>query len=275
MRGVCSVPPTRGLCSVPVKASHIDDVRAKKAFVAAFQQPSCKAFKAVLRDNEIASSLLRQGREIEAARHAKSALQKVRAIDDFGPHVASTALHLFVDATIAQGNFSEVEPYARQAFESDRLTLGPNHPTTLEGMYKLAQSYAFRDRYADAERLLTETASRCECIMGSAHPSTVRAGQLLGRVLASRGKYEDAAGIMTRNLERVRVLHGYGHGETLDAIYFLALVQMELGRPSAVELLLAEYLQAVGHAAHESSPQYHDERAAEVSHKLRQLRNGC
>jgi Tetratricopeptide repeat len=73
--------------------------------------------------------------------------------------LTATALSLLADTLTHERKYPEAEKAAREALETDRRTLGSDHPSVLRDMFNLAAILSEEQHYADAD-LLTRISAR-------------------------------------------------------------------------------------------------------------------
>lgn len=144
----------------------------------------------------------------------------------------------------SQGNYPQAEALYREAMETQRRVLGPEHPDTLLSMGNLAATYGKEGKDAQAEALFAQTLEISRRVLGPEHTMTLGFLSDLASLHLRQGKYALA------ETEAKQVLAGRrragGSEDPFDihsAAADLALVYLSEGKFAASEPIARENLE--------------------------------
>ena len=140
------------------------------------------------------------------------------------------------------GQLSEAAIVLFRTLNTQRRTLGPNHPDTLKTMNCLSRVYRNQGLLTEAAELYKEVLATQMTSRGKDHPSTLRSMNNLANVYRNQGLLTEAAGLHKEVLERRAGLLGKGNFETLKSMNNLALVYWNQGLLSEAAELHKEAL---------------------------------
>jgi tetratricopeptide (TPR) repeat protein len=140
------------------------------------------------------------------------------------------------------GRYEEAEEELRTAWETQKATLGAEHPDTVASMGSLGALYTELGRYDEAETLFTDNLENQRRIFGDEHPKTLVARQRLAELQEERGNWDEAARLKEEVLEVRRRVLGAEHPSTLSSMSSLAWLRNDQGRvEEALELALEAF----------------------------------
>ncbi len=125
---------------------------------------------------------------------------------------------------------------------------GPEHPHTLNAMYRLALVLFDEGRYAEAEPLARSTFETRRRVLGPEHPDTLYSMNLLGDILAREGRYPEAEALLRSEVDLARRTFGPGDRDTEAMTYDLACATLgNSHEPDHRERAIALLREAVEH----------------------------
>jgi serine/threonine protein kinase len=155
----------------------------------------------------------------------------------------------------AQGKLDESERLFLKVLETRRRVVGPDHDDTLETMVFLAELRQIqgdtigppeakaRDKYADAEALLTETLDAYQRRGEAEHPAALLARTYLAVIYNRLGRKTDADRLVSETLGVQRKVLGNKHPETLATMAHLGEMYWTQGKLKESESILREALE--------------------------------
>ncbi len=166
------------------------------------------------------------GNALTAREILDSGAKKIEAELAGQPEVKARLMETMGTVYTNLGLYRGAEPLLRAAVDTDRRTLGNNHPQTLTAMNQLANLYWSQDRYPEAEPLYLEVIEGRRRVLGEEHPDTLRVRTDLASLYTQQKQFDEAERLDKATLEvQLRVL-GPDHPDTrlswnvLQAIYF-------------------------------------------------------
>ena len=120
------------------------------------------------------------------------------------------------------GKISDSERLSLQAVEIYTEILSNNHPSILNAMSNLAQTYGAQGRTGNAVRLQEEVLEKRRQILGDDHPNTLATMNNLAETYRDQGRTGDAARLHEEVLEKSKRILGDDHPNTLTIMNNLA-----------------------------------------------------
>jgi tetratricopeptide (TPR) repeat protein len=143
----------------------------------------------------------------------------------------------------SQAKYAQAEALFRQALETRRRVLGPEHPSTLNSIFNLALVYRAQGKYADAEALFNSALELERRLLGPEHPTTLNTLAELAILYQRQGKYRSAETHAAQALEGRRHSLGSGHPDTMVSAADLALIYVSQRKFAKSEPLAREALE--------------------------------
>ncbi len=147
----------------------------------------------------------------------------------------------------ALGQFSDAYKQLAAAYETRKITLGPEHPDTLSAMHHLANALTMMNRAADALAMKRELVELRRRVLGAEHRDTLRSIDSLATSLYYGAEREEGEELRRDVLAVRRRVLGESDPDTLMSIS--ALAQLALERKDLVE---AEKLYRIVHQGRRS-----------------------
>ena len=156
------------------------------------------------------------------------------------------------------GLYRESEPLLRRAVETNRKTLGNEHPNTLKALHQLANLYwseGLRDpgepRYfSEAEPLYLEVEAARRKILGEEHPDTLKVQSDIASLYALQKRLDEAERLAQKTLQLQLQVVGPEHADTRISRTTLQNLYFQQGRFPEAEAIarqvLASSLRRVG-----------------------------
>jgi tetratricopeptide (TPR) repeat protein len=141
------------------------------------------------------------------------------------------------------GQYASAETSHRKASSLRKEMLGPEHPSTLTSMSRLASVLNLQGKYEEAEAINRQVLECRKKVLGPEHPSTLISMGNLASVLDRQGKYEEAEAIHQQVLECRKKVLGPEHPDTLASMGNLALVLESQGKYEEAEAMNRQVLE--------------------------------
>jgi non-specific serine/threonine protein kinase/serine/threonine-protein kinase len=142
------------------------------------------------------------------------------------PEVQARLMDTMGTVYTSLGLYRDAEPLLKEAVETDRRTLGPDHPQTLAAVNRLANLYWYQDRLSEAEPLYLEAVGKSRQVLGLEHQATLRAQTDLASLYTVQKRFDEAERLVKDTADAQARVLGVGHADTrlsrniLQAIYF-------------------------------------------------------
>jgi len=163
------------------------------------------------------------GREVKVINILDDARMKIGESFKDKPEIEASVRQTLGKTYEAIGVYERSVAELEAALDIQKRVLGPDHPDTLNTMNSLSSVLIRLGKYADAEKILRETASRQKRVLGPDHPDTIISLHNLGIVFYYQGKYPEAESVGRETLEiRTRAL-GEAHPHTVSSLENLAI----------------------------------------------------
>jgi tetratricopeptide (TPR) repeat protein len=115
-----------------------------------------------------------------------------------------------------EGQYRTAEMLYQECLNWSVQALGPNHPTTLNRLYKLAMLTVAYGKYDTAEPMFVQCLENRKRLLGSEHPETQITMTNFAMLCVAQGKYSFAGPILHQCVEVMKTLLGDKHPYTLD-----------------------------------------------------------
>ena len=162
--------------------------------------------------NEAVTSLLAQGRNVEAVSTAKKAVQSAEAV--FGNNDPATAMIVrnLALAYERAGSYNDAEAAAKRSLATLEFDFGQNDVSLVPVLNVLTETYFSESRYQDASK----TARRAIAIGPDAGPHYATALHNNGAILEREGRLIEAAQFYKKALAARQSFLPSGHAHTQD-----------------------------------------------------------
>ena len=144
----------------------------------------------------LASTLVRQGKENEAADVLEETLARMQAaggVADRESLVASRLVrHQRAMQLVEAGDIEGAGVLFRAQVEEYRRVLGPDDMTTLESQHRVAKFMLGNGKYSEAVAMLQDGTIRLRRLAGPDHPETLESGYLLAEAHLMSGRADQA-----------------------------------------------------------------------------------
>jgi len=160
----------------------------------------------------------------------------------YGPDDFQVAASLANTAAVytKQGKHREALPYYEEAYEKAASQLDPNDPQISRVAMMLGRAYLVEDRYADAERLLTQAASIEREVWGETNANYSYALLNLAVLEHERENYREAIRLLNTTLDIQLAAFGPDNWEVGGTRYRLGSVYLDTGQYDKAAALLSE-----------------------------------
>ena len=139
-----------------------------------------------------------------------------------------------------QGKHGEALPYYEEAYEKATSQLDAKDPQISRLAMSLGRAYILEDRFADAERLLTQAADIEREVWGETNANYSYALLNLAVLEHERKNYPEAIRLLTETLEIQLAAFGPGNWDVGGTKYRLGSVYLDMGQYEEAATLLSE-----------------------------------
>jgi tetratricopeptide (TPR) repeat protein len=153
-----------------------------------------------------------------------------------------------------QGKFAEAESVYRDIHAARTLSLGADHPKTLEALSDVAVVLARQREYEQAEKLARQVLAARVRVLGERHADTLTSMHNLGQALRGRLKHAEAEPLLRKALAGRRKTLGDDHHDTLTTTRTLAFVLLTQLKHAEAEALYRRALEGAKRTLGESHP---------------------
>jgi TPR repeat protein/CHAT domain-containing protein len=123
-------------------------------------------------------------------------------------------------------------PMTKGIYEFSKMTLGEEHPDTLDSLESLATIYLGLYRFSEALPLFKESYRLRKKVLGERHPDTLRSMDNLALIYKKLGRYKEALPLYEECYRLRKKLLGEKDSDTLTSMENLASIYQDLGRLS-------------------------------------------
>ncbi|GIK05802.1 hypothetical protein Aspvir_009915 [Aspergillus viridinutans] len=141
------------------------------------------------------------------------------------------------DCLQSDGRYREAEVLYTELIRIKQEETGPNHPSVLFTMAKLALTYRDQGRWSEAERLEVQVLELRKTVLGAEHPDTLTGMANLASTYWEQGRWNEAEKLELQVLEMRKTVLGTEHPDTLISIANLASTYWDQGRWNEAEKL--------------------------------------
>ncbi|RYP30977.1 hypothetical protein DL767_005984 [Monosporascus sp. MG133] len=173
--------------------------------------------------------------------HAEKAIH-YRPIDK--EYLSKWALILYNGSwfSVTQGKYTIAETMATKAQNAYETVLGPDHPSTLTSMNRLAFTYRHQGRWKEAELIQVQVMETGKRVLGEEHPGTLTSINNLALTYRDQGRWKEAESVQVQVMETRKRVLGEEYPETLISMNDLALTYRDQGRWKEAELLQVQVI---------------------------------
>ncbi|KAF5857977.1 hypothetical protein ETB97_005008 [Aspergillus alliaceus] len=147
------------------------------------------------------------------------------------------------DCLVSDGRYQEAEALHKELMEINQERNGPDHPSTLNSMAKLASTYRNQGRWNEAEKLEVQVMETSKTVRGAEHPSTLTSMANLTSTYLKQGRWNEAEKLITQVIEIRKTVLGAAHPSTLKSMANLASIYRNQGRWNEAEKLEVQVLE--------------------------------
>ncbi|KAE8396150.1 hypothetical protein BDV23DRAFT_168407 [Aspergillus alliaceus] len=145
------------------------------------------------------------------------------------------------DCLVSDGRYQEAEALQKELMEINQERNGPDHPSTLNSMAKLASTYRNQGRWNEAEKLEVQVLESRKTVLGAEHPSTLTSMAKLAFTYYKQGRLNEADNLEMQVLKTRMTVLGAEHPDTLTSVENLAYAWKNQGRLPDALALIREY----------------------------------
>jgi tetratricopeptide (TPR) repeat protein len=167
---------------------------------------------------------------------------KIRGSLHGDPRVRAELMATMGTVYLGLGLYDQAEPLLKDALETQRRVLGPEHPDTLRSAVETARLWHVTLRDKESEALLVETLAIQRRVLGPEHPDVLRTMGDLARAYWGQGRAKDAEASFRDLLATQKRVLGPENIETLRSMHGLGLALNAEGRFEEAETILKETL---------------------------------
>ena len=184
------------------------------------------------------------GNAMTAREILDSGAKKIEAELAGQPEVKARLMETMGTVYTNLGLYRGAEPLLRQAVDTDRRTLGNDHPQTLTALNQLANLYWFQDRYSEAEPLYLEVIEARRRVLGEEHPDTLRVRTDLASNYTLQKRFAEAERLDNATLEVQQRVLGPDHPDTRLSLNILQAIYFQQGRYADAEPIARKVVDA-------------------------------
>ncbi|NYE61645.1 tetratricopeptide (TPR) repeat protein [Duganella sp. 1224] len=185
---------------------------------------------------------LRQGMYQQALPLALEAVEQLRRAVPYSAAQLAAALETLGTIRHNLGDAEAASAVLEEALAASEQGRPANHPSRMLVMANLAQSYAYTNRFDEAEALFRRALSASEEHLTAGHPMTGIIMTQLGGLYHQLNRLEQAEALLLRALALHRAAYGDMHPEIAKDLTYLGNVYQVQGRYAEVEAALEEVL---------------------------------
>jgi non-specific serine/threonine protein kinase/serine/threonine-protein kinase len=183
-----------------------------------------------------------RGGKITARELLDKGVVKIRESLQDDPQVRAELMSTMGTVYLGLGLYDQAEPLLREALDTRRRVLGPEHPDTLGTAVEMGRLLHAMMRDNESEALLAETLEIQKRVRGPEHPETLRTMGDLARAYWGQQRSREAEALFRELLAiQTRVL-GPEDVETLRSMHGLGLAVQNQGRFEEAEAIFKETL---------------------------------
>ncbi|KAI0451347.1 hypothetical protein F5B21DRAFT_487237 [Xylaria acuta] len=146
--------------------------------------------------------------------------------------LALNAMRALGDIYRNLNKLKEAEEMYQQVIQGGETSLGSNHISILETVFRLGWVFYEQGKMKEAEQMSNRALQGYEKVLGPNHRSTLNAVYCLGCVFYEQGKMKEAEEMLNRALQGYEKTLGPNHLATLNAGSWLDYVLCNQGKPN-------------------------------------------
>jgi tetratricopeptide (TPR) repeat protein/transcriptional regulator with XRE-family HTH domain len=150
------------------------------------------------------------------------------------------SLENLTEILLSRQQFAEVEQAARELFALRKRILGAEHADTITAFENIALADIMQNNYEESEKIIIQVLDYRKRFLGFEHRLTATTLHNLAYIYHKQERYEDAENHWRQALIIRYHILGANHPDTHRVENFLRNVYEKLGRPTALDTLLAE-----------------------------------
>ena len=162
------------------------------------------------------------------------------------------------------GLYRQSEPLLRQSVESNRKTLGGDHPSTLKALHQLADLLWYEGRqieseqpryFEEAERLYLEVEAGRRKVLGEEHPDTLKVQSDIASLYSLQKRLDEAEKLARKTLDQQTRVIGAEHPDTRISRVTLQNIYFQQGRFADAEVIARQVLESSRRRVGEAHPE--------------------
>jgi tetratricopeptide (TPR) repeat protein len=177
------------------------------------------------------------GRQVKVADLLDQAARDLDAEFAGAPKTKGELLHTLGQTYHGLGLYDRAADLLTKALAVRQAALGPDHPDTLQSMYRLAVAYQSAYRSAEALPLFEKALKSYTAVLGPDHPDTLESMFGLAWAYWAAGRLDEYTSLVEEVLRLRKAKLGPDHPDTLHSMWAVAVAYDINGRlPEAVTL---------------------------------------
>jgi eukaryotic-like serine/threonine-protein kinase len=162
------------------------------------------------------------------------------------------------------GLYRQSETLLRRAVETNRKTLGGEHPTTLKSLHQLADLLWYQGRqieaeqpryFAEAERTYLEVGAGRRKVLGELHPDTLKVESDIASLYSLQKRLVEAEALARKTLDLQARTLGAEHPDTRISRVTLQNIYFQQGRLADAETIARQVLESSRRRVGEDHPE--------------------
>jgi nucleoside phosphorylase/tetratricopeptide (TPR) repeat protein len=143
----------------------------------------------------------------------------------------------------SDGRYQEAEVLYSDLVKIRQRKIGPEDPSTLTSMARLASTYRNQGRWSEAEKLEVQVMETRKAVLGAEHPDTLTSMANLASTYRNQGRWNEAEKLEVQAIETRKTVLGAEHPDTLTSMANLASTYQDQGRWSEAEKLQLQVME--------------------------------
>jgi non-specific serine/threonine protein kinase/serine/threonine-protein kinase len=119
--------------------------------------------------------------------------------------------------------FQLAAPHLERAVKLREAHLSPDHPDTIDSMYRLAETFGYMGRLPDSMALSQQILKRIEARHGPGHSETLKCTRRIAGTYSAFGQWDKSLPLFEDLLKKQQTICGPAHPETLLTMQALAM----------------------------------------------------
>jgi eukaryotic-like serine/threonine-protein kinase len=153
------------------------------------------------------------------------------------------------------GLYRQSEPLLQRAVETNRVTLGGEHPNTLKAQHQLANLFWHQGLLEKAEPLYVDVEAGRRKVLGPEHPDTLRVQSDIASLYSLQKRLDEAEQLARRTLDVQNRVVGAEHPDTRISRVTLQNIYFQQGRFADAEVLAQQILASSQRRVGEQHPE--------------------